>query len=144
MAFQMSGGGSNNRFAPMSDINVTPMVDVMLVLLVIFMVTAPMMMQGLDVDLPKADAKAINSTEQELVLTMTKDGRYMLGKDVIPKERLEEVIASNAKLKSEKKILLTADAAIGYGEVMKVMAMLKNAGVENVGLPTEPARETAN
>jgi len=143
MAFQTSGSG-NARFTPMSEINVTPMVDVMLVLLVIFMVTAPMMMQGLDVDLPKADAKAINSNQEELTLTLTKDGRYMLGKDEIPKARLEEVISANEKLKTEKKILLHADNGLEYGEVVRVMSILKNAGVDNVGMVTEPANEKTN
>jgi biopolymer transport protein TolR len=137
MAFQISNGGGG-RFTPMSEINVTPMVDVMLVLLVIFMVTAPMMMQGLDVDLPKADAKAINSREEELVLTLTKDGRYMLGKAEIPRDRLEDAIATNAKLKADKKILLHADKELEYGEVVRVMAALKNAGVDNVGMVTDP------
>lgn len=136
MSFQISNNGSG-RFTPMSEINVTPMVDVMLVLLVIFMVTAPMMMQGLDVDLPKAEAKAIDSHEEELVLTLTKDGRYLLGKSEIPETRLKEVILSNAKLKAEKKILLRADEGLAYGAVVKVMAILKNSGVENVGMVTD-------
>lgn len=141
MSFQMSGGGSQGRFTPMSEINVTPMVDVMLVLLVIFMVTAPMMMQGLEVDLPKADAQAIKAGEQELTLTLTRDGRVMLGKDLVPKERLEDVIMTNAKLKTEKKILLHADGALAYSEVVHVMDILKRAGVQDVGMVTEPARE---
>jgi biopolymer transport protein TolR len=142
MAFQTSNSGGG-RFTPMSEINVTPMVDVMLVLLIIFMVTAPMMMQGLDVDLPKADAKALNSSEQELVLTLTKDGRVQLGKDYIPKERLAEVLKSNAKLKTEKKILLHADTALNYGEVVKVMGILNATGVTDIGMVTEPSREAA-
>lgn len=144
MAFQMNSGSGGNRFAPMSDINVTPMVDVMLVLLIIFMVAAPMMMQGPEVDLPKADAKAMNTKDQELVLTMTKDGRFLLGDDLIPKEQLSEKISTNPKLKSEKKILLRADAGIDYGEVMKVMSMLEKAGVESIGLPTDPQQSAIN
>lgn len=143
MAFQMSDN-RQPRFSPMSEINVTPMVDVMLVLLIIFMVAAPMMMQGLDVDLPKAQAKAMNSSEEELVLTLTKDGRVLLGKSEIPKDKLEQVITSNAKLKADKKILLHADKGLEYGEVVKVMALLNKTGIDNVGMVTDPVSDAGH
>lgn len=143
MSFQIQDS-SSGRFTPMSEINVTPFVDVMLVLLIIFMVTAPMMMQGLDVDLPKADAKAMDSKEDELTLTMRKDGRFFLGKAEIAKEELETKLGANAKLQKDKKIMLHADTSLGYGEVVAVMAVLKNVGVENVGMVTDPVNKMTN
>lgn len=123
---------------PMSEINVTPLVDVMLVLLIIFMVTAPLMQQGVKVDLPEAAAEPVESSEQKLVLTITKDRRVFLGKTEIPMERLEELLSHNAKLKEDKELFLHADRELPYGVVVEVMAAAKRGGAENLAMVTDP------
>ncbi len=135
MAFSSGGGGN----APMADINVTPMVDVMLVLLVIFMVTAPLMQQGIKVDLPNADAPPMKtSTEERLVLTLTKDGKAYLGKTEVPIDRITELLANNEKLKLDKELYFHADQELPYGLVVKVMAAAKEGGAESLAMVTEP------
>ena len=127
-----------NQDGPLSEINVTPLVDVMLVLLIIFMVTAPLMQQGVKVDLPEAAAESVESSEQKLVLTLTKDRRAFLGKTEIPLERLEELLASNEKLKADKELYLHADQELPYGVVVQVMAAAKRGGAENLAMVTDP------
>lgn len=130
-----SGGGSG----PMAEINVTPMVDVMLVLLVIFMVTAPLMQQGVKVDLPNADAPPMKtSNEERLVLTLTRDGKAYLGKTEVPIERITELLAANEKLKLDKELYLHADQELPYGLVVKVMAAAKAGGAESLAMVTDP------
>lgn len=138
MAFSSGGGGN----APMADINVTPMVDVMLVLLVIFMVTAPLMQQGVKVDLPNTDAPPMKtSTEERLVLTLTRDGKAYLGKTEVPLDRITELLANNEKLKLDKELYFHADQELPYGLVVKVMAAAKAGGAESMAMVTDP--ETA-
>ncbi len=127
-----------NRQDVISDINVTPLVDVMLVLLVIFMVTAPMMMHGVKVDLPRTESKSVKSKEDPLVLSITKtrlifieDYKIELG---TLKEKLEKIFANRAV----KEIFLQADKDVPYGFVIKVMARVKEAGITKVGMITEP------
>jgi biopolymer transport protein TolR len=123
----------------MSEINVTPMVDVMLVLLIIFMVTAPLMQQGVKVDLPEVDAQPMKTSSQErLVLTITKDERAFIGKTEVPMDRLEELLAANEKLKLDKELYLHADQQLPYGVVVRVMAAAKKGGAENLGMVTDP------
>lgn len=121
-------------FAPLADINVTPLVDVMLVLLIIFMVTAPMMQQGLEVDLPTAKGKGF-SKETGLVISITKDKKIYLGK-----EEKTDIGSLPAKLKDfrDAEVLIKADAGVPYGFVVRVMAGIKDAGVERVGMVTNP------
>lgn len=123
----------------MSEINVTPLVDVMLVLLVIFMVTAPMMQQGVQVNLPKADTKAMNPVEETVIVTVDKTGKTFINKDEVPagalRSRLSTMFASRAK----KEVFLKADAGVPYGQVVSVMADIKGAGIERLGMVTEPA-----
>ena len=122
----------------MSDINVTPLVDVMLVLLIIFMVTAPMMMHGVKVDLPRTESRNIKTEEDPLLLTITKKGDifiedYKVGfKDL--KGKLERIFANRAG----KEILLQADKEVPYGVVMRIMAQVKEAGFTKVGMITKP------
>jgi biopolymer transport protein TolR len=130
---------SRDRSGPMAQINVTPLVDVMLVLLIIFMVTAPMMQQGVQVNLPKAATKALTAQEQAIVVSIDKSGRTFIDKNEIPggdlKPRLVELFASRSK----KEVFLKADQDVPYGLVVKAMAEIKGAGVEKLGMVTEPA-----
>ena len=130
---------SRTSTGPMSEINVTPMVDVMLVLLVIFMVAAPLLEQGVKVDLPEANAEPMKqSTQEKLVLTLAKDGRAYLGKTEIPIERLTELLSTNEKLRVEKELYLHADQSLPYGLVVKVMAAAKAGGAESLAMVTDP------
>ncbi len=135
----MAMGGHNNNRAVMSEINVTPLVDVMLVLLVIFMVTAPMMQQGVQVNLPKADTKAMTPAEESIVVSVDKNSKVFIDKDEVPvgelRTRLSKLVATRAK----KEVFLKADAGVPYGEVVRTMADIKGAGIERLGMVTEPA-----
>jgi len=131
----MSGGDSGGM---LGEINVTPLVDVMLVLLIIFMITAPMLQTGVDVELPDAKAQTIPDDEGKLILTLTKDKRVFLGKLEIPYDTLEETLKSNAKLNADKELYLHADKNLPYGEVVRVMAAVKQAGVDKLGMVTDP------
>ena len=133
MAFGSSGGGR-----PMADINVTPLVDVMLVLMIIFMVTAPLIQRGVDVDLPPANAQPMPADEDVSVLSITQDQKVFLGDAEIPFEELETKIRLNQKLQKDKELYLHADRNLPYGVVVDVMATLKNAGIENLGMVTDP------
>src|SRR4051794_27106441 len=119
-----------------TEINVTPLVDVMLVLLIIFMVTAPMLQTGVDVDLPEAKAQSIPDDEGKLILTVTKDKQVFLGKLPIPFDDLEKTLKNNAKLNADKELYLHADKSLLYGDVVKVMAAVKQAGVAKMGMVT--------
>lgn len=134
----MTGGGDNKRF--MSDINVTPFVDVMLVLLIIFMVTAPMMIQGIDVNLPQTTAKEIKTTQQEepLILTVNKDTQISIEKTVIKLEELGPKLNAILQYREDNQVLLRADKDVPWGFVAKVMAAVKGAGIERLGMITEP------
>lgn len=123
---------------PMSEINVTPLVDVMLVLLIIFMVTAPLMQQGVEVALPETQAETLDADEQKLVLTLTRDQRAYLGQTEIPLERLEELLATNEKLRADGELYLHADQALPYGVVVRVMAAAKRGGATQLAMITDP------
>ena len=132
----MQVSGNQKRY--MSDINVTPLVDVMLVLLIIFMVTAPMMMQGVEVNLPETTTQNIKTREDPLFLSVNKKGEIFLENHVVKLDELETKVQSIFKYRREKEILLRADKDIPYGFVIKVMAAVKGAGVTKVGMVTEP------
>ncbi len=134
----MSAGGGNGFGRAMSEINVTPMVDVMLVLLIIFMVTAPLIQQGVKVDLPEAKAPSLDVKEDRVVLTIAKDETIYVGKTEIARDQLESKLQSNVKLQRDKEIYLHADRSLPYGFVVDIMAVIKQAGVENVGMVTDP------
>ena len=122
----------------MSDINVTPFVDVMLVLLIIFMVTAPMMMQGVEVNLPKTETKRIKSQEDPLILTINKKKEIFIETHRIKLDELEEKALRIFVNRREKEILLRADKDVPYGFVIKVVSRIKKAGIEKLGMVTEP------
>jgi biopolymer transport protein TolR len=125
----------------MTDINVTPLVDVMLVLLIIFMVTAPLIQSGVKVDLPRASAQQMEHAEQKLVLTITRDRRIFLGETEIPPADLEAKLATNARVQKDKELYLHADRSLPYGQVVEIMATARRAGVESLGMITEPEKE---
>ena len=129
---------SGNRKGFMSDINVTPFVDVMLVLLIIFMVTAPMMMEGVEVNLPQTVAKSIKTQEDPLILTVNRDMKISLEKHVIKLEDLETQLKSIFKYRRDKEVLLRADRDVPYGFVIKVISGVKRAGIDKLGMITEP------
>ncbi|MFH0845174.1 MAG: protein TolR [Pseudomonadota bacterium] len=122
----------------MSDINVTPLVDVMLVLLIIFMVTAPMMIQGVEVNLPQTTAKHIKVQEDPLMLTVNQKKEIFLENQIIELENLEKKITAIFKYRREKEVLLRADREVPYGFVIKVVAAVKRAGIDKLGMVTEP------
>ena len=134
MAFQMNSS-SGGRYQPMSDINVTPFVDVMLVLLIIFMVTAPMMTSGLDLQLPEAAAQQLSGTDNKLTLSLSADRRMMLGDKELRLDQLPDSV-TNAK-----EIQLHADKNLPYGYVVKIMGILKSNGVDNISLVTDSSGE---
>ena len=133
-----SGGGAPGR-TTMSEINVTPMVDVMLVLLIIFMVTAPLIQQGVKVNLPDAKAQPVEATEKKLVLTVDAAQHVYIGEAEVKLEELEEKLKTNAKAQADKELYLHADRTLPYGVIVEVMAAAQRAGVNNVGMITDPA-----
>ena len=133
----MTSGGKHSEL--MSEINVTPFVDVMLVLLIIFMVTAPMMIQGLNVDLPEATAKPLDSEKEHLVITINKDQQVYINDYEVTVEFLREKLLKILQGRSDRDVYLKADKNIPYGIVVQVMAEIKGAGVEQLGMITEPA-----
>ena len=127
----------------MSEINVTPMVDVMLVLLIIFMVTAPLIQQGVKVNLPEAKAAPVEATEKKLVVSVDAKSRVYIGDAEVPLAELEEKLKNNARAQKDKELYLHADRAIPYGVVVEVMAAAQRAGVTNVGMITDPVSQPA-
>src|SRR2546430_17040458 len=135
MAF---GAGEGGQRRAMPDINVTPLVDVMLVLLIIFMVTAPLIQGGGKVDLPRASAQQMEHQEEKLVLTITRDRRVFLGNTEIPPAELERKLSSNARIQKEKELYLHADRSLPYGQVVEIMAVAPPAGAGSPATITQP------
>ena len=121
----------------MSDINVTPLVDVMLVLLIVFMVAAPMMTAGVAIDLPKTQAKEMASQSQPITVTVKPDGSTYIGEDAVPPENLVARLGELTVNGTEDRILLRGDTSADYGSIMKIMGMLSAAGYGKIGLITE-------
>ena len=138
----MTIGGNNDRL--MSDINVTPGVDVMLVLLIIFMVTAPMMIQGVDVSLPEATSAPLSSEKEQLIITVDKNNQVYINDFRVDAENLKEKIQQIFKNRADQEIYLRADKTVPYGMVVYVMSELKGAGIEKLGMITEPSDEDSN
>ena len=125
----------------LSEINVTPLVDVMLVLLIIFMITAPMMQQGLEVQLPVAGGTTQPSLEKEIVLTVTKNGTIYLNQTVYTLEALQPKLQALYKNRRDQRLFLRADTKVPYGVVVRVMDEVKKAGVLQLGMITQPLSE---
>jgi len=136
MAF--SSGGSDGL---MSEINVTPFVDVMLVLLIIFMVTAPMMSQGVDVDLPEASTDPLSSDKEPLVVTIDKTGAVFISELKVEVNYLQEKLRKILEGRKNKEVFFKADKDVAYGIVVQVMAEIKGAGIEKLGMITAPPSE---
>jgi TolR protein len=132
-----SGRRVRGRAAALSDINVTPFVDVVLVLLIIFMVTAPMMQRGVDVRLPRVES-ATDAQEQRLVVTVAKDLRIYLNDQVVNVNLIGERLQQVREITGQDFVFLRADREVPYGRVMLVMDAIKKSGIEKVGLVTEP------
>jgi biopolymer transport protein TolR len=136
MAMGGSGGGGG---APLSEINVTPLVDVMLVLLVMFMVTAPLINTGVDLDLPQGAAQTLSNDEGKLVVSIDAKGVVKLGdKPFKDNAELTEAIRNNPKIQAESEIFLEADKNLTYGTVVQIMGVIKDAGVKKLNLVTNP------
>ena len=128
----------SRRSVPMSEINVTPFVDVMLVLLIIFMVAAPMLTVGVDVELPKSAANALETENEEpLTVTITKEGEIVLQTSTIPREQLITRLQGVAAERASNRIFLRADGAVQYEFVMQIMGALNAGGFQDIGLVTD-------
>ncbi len=125
---------------PMGEINVTPLVDVMLVLLIIFMVTAPLLSQGINVDLPDADSPAMQQNVEPLVVTIHKNGDIYLQKHKIELKKLAPRISAMRQAKPNLPVFIRGDAKTPYEHIARTMSRLEQAGIKKVGLVTEPRR----
>jgi biopolymer transport protein TolR len=147
MAVSSGGGGGRRRgrrraaAKPMSEINVTPMVDVMLVLLIVFMVAAPLMTVGVPIDLPQTQAQQLNTEQKPITISITDQGAIYLGDQPVALEDLVTQVAAQAVNGTEDRIYVRGDLAANYGAVMQVMGALSGAGYARIGLITEQAQQ---
>jgi biopolymer transport protein TolR len=134
----------NNRTTSgsIAQINVTPLVDVMLVLLVIFMVTAPIIQQGVAVELPKTRAGPLTSAEEPLVVGIAKNGSVYLNDNPIDLQNLRAKLVAVNETRPDRQVFLRADRTVPYGDVVRVIAAIKEAGISRLGMVTEPPAET--
>ncbi len=135
----MAISGNNKR--SFSEINITPLVDVMLVLLIIFMVTAPMLQQGIKVALPQARAQSFKSEEEKLMITITKDQKIYVNKNPYTIDELGATLKALQAYKKNRQVFLKADKDVPYGFVVRVMSEIKAAGIQELGMVTEPLHE---
>ena len=141
MAFSAGPSDGGRRIGTsLSEINISPLVDVILVLLLIFMLTAPLMHRGIDVNLPKSTGRP-TATEERLVLTLTKDQTVFLNDKPVPMSGLDGRLRETMKDRTDKTLYLKADQALQYGFVVETMDRIRRAGVEKLGMVTEPTRE---
>lgn len=141
MAFSMH----SNRKAAMSEINVTPLVDVMLVLLIIFMVTAPMMQEGLNIDLPETKAPALEKDQkvETTVIEISDKGEISVNGSPVAEDKLVETIKRAAEKDPKREIYLRGDKSVHYGIVVRIMGALMNAGITNLNIITSSPKESA-
>lgn len=133
-----SGGSLGSTPTTLAEINVTPLVDVMLVLLIVFMISAPLMQQGVQVNLPKAKAESLNEAPDQIILTVEKNHSIKLNGNSIPRGTLLEKLSAIAQVKPEIQVYIRADADLSYGYIAQVMAEVKKSKINRVGLVTEP------
>lgn len=124
-----------------SQINITPLVDVMLVLLVIFMVTAPILQQGVSIDLPEVTAAPLVGSEEQLIVVVTRDGKVQLNDASIKIDELGRKLSAIVSVKPDRQVYLRADKNVPYGKVVEVMAAVRLAGVRKLGMVTEPLKD---
>lgn len=134
--------GSRHDDRLLAEINVTPLVDVMLVLLIIFMVTAPMLQMGIDVNLPRVKSKSVDISEEKLVLTVNGAKEIFINKTKIPMTDLHVKLETIFAARIDKEIFLRADKNVPYGFVVEVMSEIRKAGIDKLGMITEPPQET--
>ncbi len=134
-------GRKAGRYRPMSEINVTPMVDVMLVLLVVFMITAPLLTVGVPVDLPKTEASVIVGEDEPLVITLNAEGKLILQETEVALDKLVARLTAITENRKETRVFVRGDRKIAYGKVMEVMGRINLAGFTRVALITELPRE---
>ena len=134
----VDSSSQQNGMTTISQINVTPLVDVMLVLLVIFMVTAPIIQQGVQVNLPQAKAGAIPGKEEQLVVAIARNGRIYLNDNPMTLPELGKKLRAISKIRRDKEVYLRADQDVRYGIVMRTIAEIKQAGIEKLGMVTRP------
>ncbi|MBI1331179.1 MAG: protein TolR [Alphaproteobacteria bacterium] len=134
------GRRSRNRVRPMADINVTPFVDVMLVLLIVFMVTAPLLTVGVPVDLPKTKAQPLGQDREPLSVSLRKDGRIYLQNTPVAQDDLVPKLKAISSNGYDQRIFVRGDRSVDYGHVMEVMALISAAGFTHIGLVTDVAR----
>lgn len=131
-------GGRSRAHRPMSEINVTPFVDVMLVLLVVFMITAPLLSAGVPIDLPRSDAKPITAEDNKpLEINITRDKAIYVGETPVDMDKLTSLLTAMTENDPERRIFIRADQGLGYGEVMEVLGTLNRAGFRKVALMSE-------
>jgi biopolymer transport protein TolR len=133
----------NRRSGLVAEINVTPLVDVMLVLLIIFMITAPMMSQGVDVDLPETTARPLAQKEKPIIITITRKGEITIDRIKVSRRLLRQKLAKLAVKGKERPVFLNADKKVAYGDVVKIMADIKNSGFDKLGMITKPLYDKA-
>ena len=136
----LSGRGRRRRSRAMAEINVTPFVDVMLVLLIVFMVTAPLLTVGVPVDLPKTRAPALGQDKEPLSVTIAKNGKIFLQKQVVAEDALVPKLQAISQNGYDQRIFVRGDKSVDYGRVMEVMGMLSQAGFTHIGLVTDVAK----
>ncbi|MCU0531580.1 MAG: biopolymer transporter ExbD [Syntrophales bacterium] len=133
---------NDNANKPLAEINVTPLVDVVLVLLIIFMVTAPMLQMGIDVNLPRVKAKSINVSEEKLVLTINGKQEIYINEFKTTLPDLSAKLESIFKARTDRELFMRADKEVPYGYVVQVMSEVRKAGIDKLGMITEPPRDS--